>query len=239
MLLYHSQRIYLQKLPAEIHPPGAIIYLNISRLLVIRAHDNHTVPAVLAIRLLIRALPLDRDPIRSDAVFLDQLLSDRSRTLLRQAHVVRRSTRLLIRITNYLDRRIVLLHELCRIVNVDVLVLVDLSAIDAEEYHIVYVVINHRSNRFRTLRTRYRTFAQLVILRTQRVDLAIQVVQLIVIHRLHYLEVGLAQLESQTGAQLHDTIRQVVHIHAVELLVQQRSLNLHVQIHTLAQAESR
>jgi len=43
----------------------------------------------------------------------------------------------------------------------------------------------------------------------QRVDLAVQVVQQSVIHRLQYLEVCLTQFECQTSAQLNDTICQV------------------------------
>ena len=175
------------------------------------SHDNHAVPVVLAVRLLVRALPLDRDLVRRNAILVDQLLRNGSCTLLRLTHVVGRSTGLLVSITNNLDRSVVLLHELRCVVNIDLLVLIDLRAVQTEVNHVVYIVVDYLSNRRSALRTRTRTLAQLVVLSAQLVDLTVQVVQQSVIHRLQYLEVGLAQFEGQTCGQLNDTICQVIH----------------------------
>ena len=169
----------------------------------------------------VRTLPFDCDLARRDTVFINKFLGNGSCTFFRKLHIVRTCTCFLISIADNLDRHIVIFHKLCSIEDANLLVLVDLSAIDTEVYHIVYIVVNNVSYNFFTFRTRNRTFTQFVVFSTQSVDLTIQIVQQCIIHRLQHFEISFTQFESQTSAQLSDTVSQVVHRNTVKLFVQQ------------------
>ncbi|MPN05789.1 hypothetical protein SDC9_153042 [bioreactor metagenome] len=71
------------------------------------------------------------------------------------------------------------------VVNAHLLAFVDLVRIDAEEYYVwnVNIFSNCRSN-FRTIRARFRSFSEFFVFCTKSVDLAVQIVDQVVIHQL-------------------------------------------------------
>ena len=117
--------------------------------------------------------------------------------------------------------------------------LVDLRAVQTEVNDILEILLLLRGfGAFRTFGAELRTLSQLSILFTQSVDLIVQVVQQVVVHRLDHLELLATQVEVQTKHSLYSAIVTGPWMRIpVPVLTQQCVLSFQKQVYTLRKAE--
>ena len=169
-------------------------------------HDDYAVPSVDVIGLNVRALVVDRDQLRGHTVLADELVGHVAGTLLRELHVVVRGTGLYVSIAGHGDRGVVSLYVLSGVEEVDLLILVDLRAVDTEVNDILIVLSNNSGLYLGALRAAYGTLAELSILAAEVVELALETVDEIPVHGLYAVELYVTYVEGKTATDAGDDV---------------------------------